>query len=94
MNHETINSQIIKYLKENGKSWGGPMCRKVHEDSGHKEAIIERRARELARARLIIAEYEQVDGKGPKCVRYRIKTETTLPPAHKPTTDTHQIKLL
>ena len=53
------------------------MCRKVHEDSGHKEAIIERRARELAKEGKIIASYAQVEGKGPKCVRYEVCIPST-----------------
>ena len=73
MNHNTIPQQIIQYLEENGESWSGAMCRAVHDQSGHKEGVIERRAREMSVASKIISVKAQVNGEGPWCVKYRIK---------------------
>lgn len=69
----TIPEQIIRYIEEQGGwVWGGTLCRAIHDLSGHKESVIERRARELVEYGFLDKELVQVDGKGPKCVRYRI----------------------
>ena len=83
MDHDTIPQQIIRYLEENGESWSGPMCRTVHDQSGHKEGIIERRAREMSAIGKIIPVKAQVNGEGPWCVKYK------LPPMQKPDQSMH-----
>lgn len=76
MTGETIKRHIISYLADlQGQFiWGGTLARVIHDRTGHKEAIVERRARELAEAGRIERTYQQVDGKGPKCVMFKYIT--------------------
>ena len=63
---DTIPQEVIKYLEANeGFRWAGPICRAVHDLTGHKEDVISRRFREK--------EKKKIDGKGPNCVLYRLK---------------------
>ena len=68
----TIKESIIKYLEENGKSWGGDIARKVGYELKKKESNVERRCRELEDAGVIRATYAQVEGQGNKCVMYEL----------------------
>ena len=74
LNKDTIKSDIVHYLEEQG-GWvfGGVLGRTLRELTGHKESIIERRARELVNEGKILNAYEQIEGRGPRCVKYRIK---------------------
>src|SRR3990167_10433248 len=77
MDKNTIKISVIKYLEANhGNSWawGGQISRAVHEETGHKESVIERHGlRKLREAGILEVNYAQVDGSGPKCSRYRVK---------------------
>ena len=69
----SIKKCIVQFLEEDGGFvWGGVLARAIHDLTGHKEAIVERRARELVREEVLEATYEQVEGKGPKCVKYKV----------------------
>ena len=70
----SCRAETIKYLEANeGFQWAGSISRAVHELTGQKESIIERRLREYENEGLLIKTYEQVNGQGPKCVLYRLK---------------------
>ncbi len=77
----TVNYEIIKYLDSqvdlfNSKPkfvFAGVISRAVHDLTKCKESIIERRCRELAREGKLEADYQQVNGKGPHVVLYRVK---------------------
>lgn len=69
----SIKKCIVQFLEEDGNFvWGGALARAIHDLTGHKEAIVERRARELVREGILEAIYEQVEGKGPRCVKYKV----------------------
>jgi len=71
---DTIPQEVIKYLEANeGFRWAGPICRAVHDLTGHKEDVISRRLREMENKGIIEKDKQQIDGKGPKCVLYRLK---------------------
>ena len=72
MNSQTIKAEIIHYLEDKDWIFGGVLGRSIHEITGSKESIIERRARELAEDGKILKDYEQIEGRGPRCVKYRI----------------------
>ena|SRR3990167_8175535 len=82
MDKNTIKISVIKYLEANhGNSWvwGGQISRAVHEETGHKESVIERHGlRKLREAGILGVDYAQVDGSGPKCSRYRLKPLETM----------------
>src|SRR3990167_6584953 len=85
MDKQTIKISVIKYLEANhGKSWawGGQISRAVHEETGHKESVIERHGlRKLREAGILDVDYAQVDGSGPKCSRYRLKPLEAFSPS-------------
>ena len=85
---DTIKSDIVHYLEEQG-GWifGGVLGRTLRELTGHKESIIERRARELVNEGKILNSYEQIEGKGPRCVKYRIAPEMPLERTERPQND-------
>ena len=69
---------IIKYLEENYGNkwcWAGVLARAIHDLTGTKESVVERKARYLVREGILEKELAQVEGKGPMCVKYKI-----LPP--------------
>ena len=71
----SIKEHIIKYLEAeygNKFCWGGVLARAIHEQTGTKESVVERRARELVKSGVLEAVYDQIDGKGARCVRYRV----------------------
>ena len=70
---ESTKILIIKELEANG-NWifSGKLARIIHEITGTKESVVERRARELVRAGVIERELVQIEGTGPRVVRYRI----------------------
>lgn len=70
---KTAKEMILEYLSYDQYTWGGKMARELCQRTGHKESVIERRARELVNAGLVETDYRQVDGKGPNCVMYRRK---------------------
>ncbi len=73
---ETIKHDIIKYLEGHGHFvYGGSIARNIHELRGCKESVVERRCRELAEEGVLEKAYEQVDGKGPRVVMYRLAPE-------------------
>jgi predicted transcriptional regulator len=49
-----------------------------------KESVIKRRTRELYKSGIIDRDYEQVEGRGPRCVRYKLAPEPSLKPANTP----------
>ena len=70
----SCRQETTKYLEANeGFQWAGSISRAVHELTGQKESIVERRLREYENEGLLIKTYEQVNGQGPKCVLYRLK---------------------
>ena len=69
----TIKDTILENLSYEHYVWGGKVARTVHEITGAKESVVERRCRELVEEGKIEVEYEQVEGKGPHCVMYRRK---------------------
>lgn len=82
MDSATIKKQILLLLEvrriahcDDTYIWAGPLARAIHEATGAKESIIERRCRELEEDGFIEKVKEQVDGKGPWCVKYRAKIE-------------------
>src|SRR3990167_9852265 len=67
---------IIKHLEDNyGKDWvfGGRLAREVHELTGTKESVVERRCRELENAGILEKQLVQVEGQGARVVQYRIQ---------------------
>ena len=71
---DSIKEQIIKYLEAQGKwCWGGQIDDFIRDQNGSKTSNVSRRCRELENAGVIEKELTQVEGAGPKCVRYRIK---------------------
>ena len=70
---ESTKALVIKKLEESG-DWifSGKLARIIHELTGTKESVVERRARELVRAGVIERELVQVEGTGPRVVRLRI----------------------
>ena len=75
--NNTIKISVIKYLEANHGTnwcWSGIISRAVHEETGHKESVIERHGlRKLREEGILEVDYAQVDGSGPKCSRYRVK---------------------
>lgn len=75
----TCNFEIIKYLEtQNGFQFGGKIARAVHDTTGVKESVVERRMREMWEDEILEKTYEQVNGKGPKVVLFRIRPKETL----------------
>ncbi len=72
MKKESINSNIIRYLEGRDFTFEGSVARAVHDVLGTKEDCISRRLREMYNAGLLEKTYEQIDGKGPRCVLYRL----------------------
>ena len=70
---ESTKALIIKELEANG-DWifSGKLARIIHEITGTKESVVERKARELRKAGVLEVVYEQVEDQGPKCAKYRI----------------------
>lgn len=74
----SIKSLIIQFLEANYGNkfcWGGVLARAIHDQTGTKESVVERRARELVKSGVLEAVYDQVEGKGAKCVRWRVVSE-------------------
>ena len=72
----SIKTIIIKFLEAeygNKFCWGGVLARAIHDQTGTKESVVERRARELVKSGVLESVYDQVEGKGAKCVMWRIK---------------------
>ena len=66
---------IIKHLEDNyGKDWifGGRLAREIHELTGTKESVVERRCRELENAGILEKQLVQIEGQGARVVQYRI----------------------
>lgn len=74
MTKEKIKHSIIKYLDGKGFVFGGAIGRAIHDLTGAKEGIVERRCRELAQAGVLERSYEQVKGKGARVVLFRLPT--------------------
>ena len=60
----SIKFHIYRYLE--GKNWtfGGTLCRAIHEICGSKEGVIEKKCRELAIEGLLQRRYVQQDKDG------------------------------
>lgn len=71
---ETIISNILWYLEHKDFLFAGTIARRIHEITGAKESVIERRLRELHEDEKLERQYVQVDGKGPHVVQYKMKT--------------------
>ena len=72
----SIKQIIIKYLEaEYGDKWcwAGKIDDYIRNTLGSKASNVSWRCRELVKSDMLEVCYEQVDGKGPKCARYRIK---------------------
>ncbi len=70
---DTIKTEILAYLTREGPSWGGTVCRDIHNLTGTKESVVERRCRELVNEGRLEKCYAKVNGKGLNCIRLRIK---------------------
>lgn len=95
MNQTTIKQIIIKYLEENyGDKWcfGGALARAIHDITGTKESVVERRARELVQSGVLEKQLVQVDGEGPRVVMYSLHKE--IPPLVSPVIENKQACLL
>ena len=72
----SIKQIIIRYLEaEYGDKWcwAGKIDDHIRNSLGSKTSNVSRRCRELVKSNLLEVCYEQVDGKGPKCCKYRVK---------------------
>jgi DNA-binding Lrp family transcriptional regulator len=70
---ESIKIQIIKYLEEDGGYvFGGVIDDFIRDQNGSKTSNVSRRCRELENAGVIEKDLVQIEGKGPRCVRYRV----------------------
>ena len=58
--------------------WGGVLARAIHDQTGTKESVVERRARELVKSGVLEAVYDQIDGKGARCVKWRVNPVHTF----------------
>lgn len=72
MKKESLNHHIIKFLETRGWYYGGTLARAIHDLTMAKEGIIERRCRELSEEGILERSYEQVGGKGPRVVLFRL----------------------
>jgi predicted transcriptional regulator len=73
----SIKTCILAYLHASPSwVWAGTLAREVGRENKTKESVVERRARELHEAGLVDSEYVQVEGVGPRCVRYRLHKDT------------------
>lgn len=79
MKKEKIKYSIVKYLEDKGFIFGGVIARAIHDLTGAKEGIVERRMRELAEEGVLERTYEQVEGKGPRVVLFRLMQMHHLP---------------
>lgn len=76
----SIKHCILAYLHASPSwVWAGTLAREVGRENKTKESVVERRARELHEAGLVDREYAQVNGEGPKCVRYKLHQDTPQP---------------
>ena len=82
MDKQTIKISVIKYLESQGPTFGGKMARELARELEHKESVIERRARELVQAGVLKADYVQIDGAGPRCVKYSVVEDTICQKPH------------
>ena len=70
---DTIKQEVALYLSDKPKYIAaGKIARVVHEKTLHKEAIIDRRLREMRAEGTLESTKFQVDNKGPWCVAYRL----------------------
>lgn len=68
----TIKESILRYLTDNGPSWGGQVDDYVRSVNGSKSSNVSRRCRELVNEGQIDVCYKKISETGPKCARYRI----------------------
>ncbi len=68
---QSVSGSILKFLKGKDWVWGGTLERYIME-TGHKASNCGRRCRELVQDGLLEATYEQIGGKGPRVVKYRL----------------------
>lgn len=71
----TLKETILSYMSTTYGAkgeWAGKLCREIHEITKSKEAIIERRMRELAEDKLLDKCHAQINDKGPHYTRYRL----------------------
>ena len=72
----SIKQIIIQYLEEQGGYvWAGKIDDYIRSVKGSKASNVSRRCRELEKSGVLEVVYEQVDGKGPKCAKYRLIPE-------------------
>jgi hypothetical protein len=72
----SIKTIIIKHLEEeygNNWCWAGKIDDYIRNLIGSKASNVSRRCRELVKSGILDVCYEQVDGKGPRCAKYRVK---------------------
>jgi hypothetical protein len=70
-----IRTEVLKYLEGCGSvwTWGGTLCRIIAPLTNHKEDMVSRELRRMVVDKVVEVEKAQVNGEGPKCVRYRCK---------------------
>lgn len=71
----SIKENIIQFLEQNyGDKWcfAGKIDDYIRDLKGSKASNVSRRCRELVKSGVLEVIYEQVEGKGPKCAKYRI----------------------
>ncbi len=75
----SIKQLIIHYLEERvprgSYEWAGKIDDYIRSQMGSKASNVSRRCRELEKSGVLEVAYEQVDGKGPKCAKYRLRSE-------------------
>lgn len=70
----TIKEYIIQKYEEIGDwEFSGKVARQIAYELGKKESNLERRMRELENEGYLEKDYQQINGKGRKVVKYRIK---------------------
>ena len=74
---DSIKQLIIRKAESHG-SWffGGQMEDFIRQEVGAKASNASRRMRELVEVGILEHEYAQIEGKGPRVVRYRIVRKT------------------
>lgn len=71
----SIKENIIQFLEQNyGDKWcfAGKIDDYIRDLKGSKASNVSRRCRELVKSGVLEVIYEQVEGKGPKCAKYRV----------------------
>ncbi len=69
---QSVSGSILEFLKGKDYVFGGVIDDYIRSRFGHKASNCGRRCRELVQDGLLEATYEQINGKGPRVVKYRL----------------------